>query len=191
MKPVAKPKTSPTALGFSLIELVVVIILLGILAVSVSTRFVGTDGFAELSYQSRLIASLRAMQTRAMYDTRPATQANPSGYCFRINFSKAPAAFGPPSLNYGNADGSATCNNTIDHANAQSLGTSIDEMADKNVAFESLSDGANTIDYIGFDNLGRPLTMGGNCSAGSKLTLQGEQSVAVCIAAQGYIYACQ
>ena len=190
MMPVTKPKTLPTALGFSLIELVVVIILLGILAVSVGTRFVGTDGFAELSYQSRLISSLRTMQARAMHDTRPATPANPSGYCFQINFSTTPPAFGAPSLRYGDADGSPTCSSAIDFANAQYLGTGSGEMEDKNVAIVTLDDNGNTFDYLGFDSLGRPLTNVGQCSSGCRVELSGEQTVAVCIAAQGYIYAC-
>ena len=190
MMPFTKPKTLPTALGFSLIELVVVIILLGILAVSVGTRFVGTDGFAELSYQSRLISSLRTMQARAMHDTRPATPANPSGYCFQINFSTTLPAFGAPSLRYGDADGSPTCSSAIDFANAQYLGTGSGEMEDKNVAIVTLDDNGNTFEYLRFDSLGRPLTNVGQCSSGCRVELSGEQTVAVCIAAQGYIYAC-
>jgi MSHA pilin protein MshC len=176
--------------GFSLIELITVIILLGIVAVSVGSRFVGSDGFAEYVYQSRLISALRVMQTRAMYDTRPATVANPTGYCFQINFSSSPAAFGPPTLNYAAADGSPTCSTTIDYSSSLHLGTTVSEMADKNVAFVAFTDGANSIDYIRFDNLGRPLTSVGKCTAGCQLELQGEQSISVCIKAQGYIYAC-
>jgi MSHA pilin protein MshC len=176
--------------GFSLIELITVIVLIGILAVSVGSRFVGTDGFAEFSYQSRLISSLRAMQTKAMFDTRPATVANPSGYCYQINFSQAPAAFGPPSLNYAAADGSATCSTTINFTSAHHLATTNSEMADNKVSFLSLSDGSSTIDYIGFDSLGRPLTDVANCNTVCKVEFRGEQSTAVCIAAQGFIYAC-
>jgi MSHA pilin protein MshC len=177
--------------GFSLIELIVVIVLLGILAVSVGSRFVGTGGYAEYSYQSRLISSLRAMQVRAMHDTRSATVANPSGYCFQVNFSLAPAAFGPPTLNYGNADGSATCSTAIDFTSSAHLGTASNELADNNVSIVALLDGSNSINYIGFDNLGRPLTSAGKCTAGCQLTFKGEQNVSVCIATQGYIYVCQ
>ncbi|KXI30110.1 prepilin-type N-terminal cleavage/methylation domain-containing protein [Paraglaciecola hydrolytica] len=176
--------------GFSLIELIIVIVLIGILAVTVGSRMVGTNGFAEFSYQSRLIASLRTMQTRAMYDTRPATPTNPSGYCFKINFINSPAAFGPPSLNYAAADGSATCAANIDHLGAPHLATTSSEMADNKVQFTSINDGADPITYLRFDNLGHPLSSAGQCAGGCKIELSGEQIAAVCIAAQGYIYAC-
>lgn len=176
--------------GFSLIELIVVIILIGILAVSVGSRFVGTDGFAELTYQSRLISSLRAIQTRAMYDTRPPTVTNPSGYCFQINFRDSPAAFGPPTLDYTAANGSATCSTTINFTTSQHLSTTNSEMADNKVSLVELLDGVDSIVYIGFDDLGRPLTSANNCSADCQITFKGEQSARVCIKSQGYIYAC-
>ena len=179
-----------TVRGFSLIELVTVLVLIGILAVSLGGRFIGSDGFAEFSYQSRLISSLRNMQARAMHDTRPATLVNPSGYCFQINFIMTPAAFGPPSLDYSAADGSATCNSSIDFANARYLGTSATEMTDKNVGIITLDDNGNSFDYVGFDSLGRPLTNVGQCSNDCRVELRGEQSAAVCIGAQGFIYAC-
>lgn len=169
--------------GFSLIELIIVIVLLGILAVTVSSRFSGTQGFAELSYQSRIVSSLRTMQTKAMQDTR-------SGFCFKLNFVSSPAAFGPPTLQYNTADSGASCGNNIDYNLADSLSTSAAEMTAQGVAISAITDGSTAITAIGFDNLGRPLSSATNCNSGCRIELTAEQVVAVCIARQGFIHAC-
>jgi MSHA pilin protein MshC len=169
--------------GFSLVELIIVIVLLGILAVSVGSRFVGSQGFAELAYQSKLVSSLRAMQTRAMHDTRP-------GFCFLVNFVQSPPAFGPPSLQYNTNNSSASCTNNIDYSRADSVATTLTEMSEQQVVISAVKDGTMAITSIGFDNLGRPLTSANNCVSGCRIELTGEQVVAVCVAVQGFIYAC-
>ena len=169
------------ASGFTLLELIIVIIILGILSVSVSTRFGGTSGFAEYTYQARLISSLRNMQQRAMQDTR-------QGYCFQINFATSPAAFGPPTLSYNPATPSATCSTAIDHTGADYLTTSVSEMSDESVVFGSLP-----FNYIGFDNLGRPITDDAgspNCASGCQVDFVAQDTASVCIESEGYIHVC-
>ena len=169
--------------GFTLLELLLMIIIIGILAVSLGSRFIGSGGYAEYTYQARLIASLRNMQQRAMQDTRP-------DYCFKINFSpsSSPAAFGPPTMSYNPGLASDTCSDTIDHANPDYLSTSANEMNDEGVTF-----GALPFTYIGFDDLGRPLTdnlSSANCVAACQVDFVGEQTVSVCVESQGYIHVC-
>ncbi|MFT4939347.1 MAG: MSHA pilin protein MshC [Paraglaciecola sp.] len=167
--------------GFTLIELIVVIIILGILAVSVFTRFDGTSGYAEYTYQARLISSLRNMQQRAMQDTR-------KDFCFQINFSSSPVAFGPPSLSYNPGDATATCSTSIDHSNPDYLSTSASEMSDEGVVFGSLP-----FNFIGFDSLGRPLTeniASPNCGSGCQVDFVAQETVSVCIESEGYIHVC-
>lgn len=167
--------------GFTLLELIIVIIILGILSVSVSTRFGGTSGFAEYTYQARLISSLRNMQLRAMQDTR-------QNYCFQINFSNSPAAFGPPTLSYNPGTPSDTCSTAIDHTGPEYLATSASEMSDESVVFGSLP-----FNYIGFDNLGRPVTddlSSVNCSAGCQVDFVAQETASVCIESEGYIHVC-
>ncbi|ARN73587.1 pilus assembly FimT family protein [Oceanicoccus sagamiensis] len=54
--------------GFSLIELVTVILLLGIVATVVLPRFSSRDGFVEYAARDQWISSFRFAQQRAMYD---------------------------------------------------------------------------------------------------------------------------
>jgi MSHA pilin protein MshC len=171
--------------GFTLIELIIVIILISILSISVFSRFSGTSGFAEYTYQARLVSALRNMQTRAMHDNR-------DGYCFKINFDSTDAAFGPPILDYtsgtpGTVD--ATCSNSIDFNNPDYLTTSTTEMSAEGVGLSTQP----TFNFIDFDSLGRPIDSDDalTCNARCKITLTGESSVSVCIESQGYIHACE
>jgi MSHA pilin protein MshC len=172
-----------TQRGFSLLELIIMIVLLGILAVTIGSRFNGTRGFAEFAYQSKLVSSLRTMQTRGMQDTR-------RGFCFKLNFTTLPSAFGPPTTQYNTSDSSASCANTVDYGLANSLSTSATEMLEQNITISSVLDATTAITAIGFDNLGRPLTSANNCSSGCRIELSGEQVVAVCVEAQGFIHVC-
>ncbi|RUO62432.1 hypothetical protein CWI71_03055 [Pseudidiomarina insulisalsae] len=54
--------------GFSVIELIIVIILLGILAVTAVPAFLSRDGIAEQRIQQELLSALRLSQERAMQD---------------------------------------------------------------------------------------------------------------------------
>lgn len=53
-------------LGFTIIELIVVILILGIMAVSVVPKFFNSTGFQEYTYQAEVITKLRSIQLRAM-----------------------------------------------------------------------------------------------------------------------------
>lgn len=170
--------------GFTLVELVVIIMLIGTLAVSVFSRISGSSGYAEFTYQARLISTLRNMQTRAMFDTRP-------NYCFQINLQTSPPAFGPPTLSYTSGDASDTCATSIDFTNPDYLATTNVEMDSAEVNLSTIGDTSLTFNQMGFDNLGRPVTNGPTCESTCRIELTGEQTAAVCIESQGYIHACE
>lgn len=58
-----------TSYGFTLIELIIVIILLGILSATALPRFMGKAGVEEVTVQDQFIALLRLNQTQAMQNT--------------------------------------------------------------------------------------------------------------------------
>lgn len=87
--------------GFTVIELIIVIVILGILSVFAAPRFLGTGGIDEVTARGELTALLREVQQRAMQDT-----ANP---CYGVEldnavgearfFSPAECAIPAPQLN--------------------------------------------------------------------------------------------
>lgn len=168
--------------GFTLVELVVIIVLLGALAVFVTPRLQGSGGMSEYVYQDRLISSLRTIQQRAMNDTR-------SGYCFQVNLNTASSSsFGPPTLDYSAGNQTATCETTITaSSDAEYLVATSDEMLAEGVSI-SFAD-MTTSKSIGFDSSGCPIS-GASCSTDFRIELTGETSVFVCVESQGYIHAC-
>lgn len=160
-------------------ELIVVIVLLGILAVSVAPRIQSSGSVVEYTYQSRLISSLRSMQQRAMNDTR-------SGFCFQVNvFAGSNSYFGPPTLDYANSNKANTCLTSVDTSEeADHMTASVDEMATDGV---TITAGGGT---IAFNSMGCPDTGAGFCANSTRVEFQGETTVAVCVESQGYIHAC-
>ncbi len=55
--------------GFTLIELIIIVILLGIISVTALPRFLGKSGVEETTVQDQMISVLRRMQTQAMQRT--------------------------------------------------------------------------------------------------------------------------
>lgn len=170
--------------GFTLVELITVIIVVGVVAVTATSRFIGSDGIAEYTYQNRLVSTLRNMQQRAMNDTR-------QGICYRINInsgSVAPA-FGPPTDNFLQANSAVTCSSIIDPS-IDLLSTSLTEIADNNIQLIALDGSLTTLQFIAFSSLGKPLTNESNCTNGCRITFQGSATTSVCVESEGYIHAC-
>ena len=69
--------------GFTLVELVATIIIIGILTVSVGPKFFNRSGFSEYALQDQIISMLRFAQQQAMYDH--------SGLCYGVVFEGTPA----------------------------------------------------------------------------------------------------
>lgn len=76
----SKALNSKRAAGFTLVELVIVIIILGILSVTVAPKFFSSKGFSEYAYRADVIAKLRLIQTRAMQQV--------NDRCHRVNITE-------------------------------------------------------------------------------------------------------
>ncbi len=172
--------------GFTLVELVTVVMVLGILALTISPRFADTTGFAEYALQKRLMSSLRNIQLKAMYDTR-------SDFCYKINVvtgSSSAASFSPSTTNYLPGNNIASCGTDLDATGPSFLRSNAGEINAEGIAFSAL-DNATAITYVQFDSVGRAYTSAGTCAAGCTFTFTGQSAAKVCIADQGYVYACE
>lgn len=65
-----------TSTGFTLIELIIVVVLLGIVSATALPRFMGKAGVEEVTVRDQLIAGLRLSQTRAMQNTNTPLSLN-------------------------------------------------------------------------------------------------------------------
>lgn len=146
--------------GFTLIELVMVIIIMGILAVTVLPKFFGSNGFEEYAYRTEVISTLRAVQQKAMQDTANCYQIVVTAKVIQENTNGCQI---PP----------ATSNTEI------LVSVIID--ADHDVSF-------NNNLYFSFTDLGQPVNA--NIEESDVIiTISGEKTLEVMINSEGYIYA--
>lgn len=149
--------------GFTLIELIIVIIILGILSVTVVPKFFTSKGFSEYAYRTDVIAKLRLIQTKAMQQTDFDAR-----FCHRVlvNTKK----LGAPE----DCDASPNFSNQW-----QDSATRLQIDTNDNITFST-----NIVDNtFTFDSMGRP-----SCSS-CIITISGAQSVSVKIEPEGYIHA--
>lgn len=172
--------------GFTLLELITVLVILGVLATVVATRFQDDTGYTEYTAQQRLIAALRHTQMQAMQDTR-------TGFCHRMVFAYgANDGFGPATATYNPGDQGASCTTTIDVTAPPNLQANASELSAKGVTLSSFEGFGASVSFIGFDDVGGVLTNNFNCELfpPCRITFTGESQAAVCVENSGYIYAC-
>ncbi|MBE4581406.1 GspH/FimT family pseudopilin [Vibrio navarrensis] len=155
--------------GFTLVELIVVILLLGIISVYAASRFSGRASFSTITTQSELLASLRLVQSRAMQR---------SGYCNRWLLSATEAKQVSPSRLAG------ACDNSQFNAND----ASVVNAADSDVSLSLSNDAGNN--YLDFDALGRAAQCQSAICTVTLSNTQNGETRQICINTQGYIYGC-
>lgn len=163
--------------GFTLVELVTVIILIGILAVSVLPKFDGSASFEAYTYRAQLISALRLTQQRAMQQTNSA--GNVAGnYCHHIVIEAK--RYGVPERM------SPDCTTTTFASNWKPDLTGVEVESRYHVTFDI--DG--NIGRIGFDDMGRP-TADSDCANGCLINITQtdiNETVQIKIESQGYIH---
>lgn len=150
--------------GFTLVELITVILLLGILAVSVGPRIFGGSGVGESVLSAQLVSLLRNEQTYAMQDV-----INP---CYGVSFAASKIV--------PNRCGKSLSGDQL---------TAFDGI---NISVSTVLAGGNQ--GFRFNGLGCPVTLNHEndkqtCaqSADVQVTLRGSQVQHVCVQSQGYI----
>lgn len=155
-------------LGFTLVELIVIILLLGILSAYAASRYSGTSSLAALTSQQEILASLRLTQNRAMQRT---------GFCNRWVLTANQA--GPVSTNQ------SVANCAEQGFEQQDAGFFDAKLNGVNLAM--VTETGQT--YLDFDSLGRVAQCGTEVCTISIFSATDQRQV--CINREGYIYACE
>jgi MSHA pilin protein MshC len=167
--PINKPRIRIVSIrnkGFTIIELILVIILMGILAVTVAPKMFNSEGFQEYAYQAEVITTLRNIQLKAMQQTD-------DGICHEVTITSKLL------------DITSICNNPTKAQTDQ-------EKEWRYVPHVQIEDGHNVLFQVSgvttnfsFDSLGRPV----GCSTPCQIILQGTDNVIVQIESEGFIHA--
>jgi MSHA pilin protein MshC len=158
--------------GFTLLELIIVIIILGILSVTVAPKFFTVKGFSAYGYRTDVIAKLRLIQIKAMQQTQATPEDTSQGnnnYCHRVLLTNK--KLGTPDV----------CDDTPSFASTWQDSATKVKIADQDEV--TLSSNITGNSFI-FDSMGRP-----SCVAPCIITINGEQTISVQIESEGYIHA--
>ena len=154
--------------GFTLVELVVVIIIASILGVAAFSRLQDNSGFAAYNLRNQTIALLRDAQLRSMQDTR-----DTHSFGVSIDISSPSIAL-------------ATSYTGFTPQNHQLISSTSFTEDGITLSLQNLATSAAlSISSIEFSDLGHP-----NISDGVRMNFIGVQTVSICIESQGYIHAC-
>ncbi|XQW85552.1 prepilin-type N-terminal cleavage/methylation domain-containing protein [Thalassotalea piscium] len=175
-----KRQTTLLSKGFTLIELIVVIIILGIVSVTVAPKFFSSNGFEQVTYRNEIVSTLRAIQLRTMQQTS-------GNYCHLISVSSYAIGLNKTDTNNPlNCDLSALEDDTKDEF-SKNTSVAIEDKHKPNVNF-SVNGLANV---FGFDQLGRIINSSGNrvnCNP-CQIVITGSETLIVKIENEGYIHA--
>ncbi|MCK6262268.1 type II secretion system GspH family protein [Vibrio sp. ZSDE26] len=159
--------------GFTLVELIVVILLIAIVSVYAGTRYLGVSSFSAFTAQEQIISVIRQVQVNRI-------QTNISDiytYCNDV---------GNPDLQElclrSRVTANSSCVGSSSGCSSSDSTTRSDVVTADKVSFSTTP----PLSTITFDLLGNPL---GSASGGVSILITAGQSAAnVCINPQGYVY---
>ncbi|MEW6997616.1 prepilin-type N-terminal cleavage/methylation domain-containing protein [Colwelliaceae bacterium BS250] len=149
-------------LGFTLIELVVVILIIAILAITAAPKFIGVNNFDSFAYRDQMVSSLRLMQQQAMQQTN-------SNSCHQIIIA---------NKSYGRSS-DCTAPTLIVGWQDDNTGFSVPDSS--TVTINSVSTSTLT-----FDSWGRAQ----ECASQCVIEFNNADTAQLCIEVEGYIHAC-
>ena len=170
------------ARGFTLIELVTVIILLGILAVAVLPKFDGTASYEAHTHRAQLISALRLTQQRAMQQTDTG-----DGYCHQLIFDddSSFSRYGVPDRKDCAV---TTFSGLVPEWEPDATGFEVDSKYQVSFAIH----GKTNPSAIAFDSMGRPVSnanIANNCAGGCIINVQSSiETLKIQIESEGYIH---
>ncbi len=163
--------------GFTLIELIVVILLIAILGVTAASRFQSDDGFTEASWQKRILSAARNIQQQAMQNSLP-------GVCHRLLFDLVNGAYGPPAR-------ANSCATSIDFSRDNFLHSGPGGVAADGLILTGRDNNGSLLTILGFNHLGQPVGADGVtrvCLSGCEIRIIGESTRRVCIEPEGFLH---
>ncbi|PQJ88267.1 prepilin-type N-terminal cleavage/methylation domain-containing protein [Aliivibrio sifiae] len=170
--------------GFTLVELVVVIVILAIIAIYTSSKYMGASRFSSTAAQEQVVSILRQVQIAAMQTNAP----DNSDSCRSILMTTS--KFGVSQSCQSQGMSSAALSDYSKDTDQQQL-----ELIKLSYAFNSIS---GAVSELSFDLLGRPITKvtssvsSSLCTASDcRITIttpSSNESRSVCINSEGFIY---
>lgn len=157
--------------GFTLIELIVTIIILGILSVTVVPRMFASNGFEPYAYRTEVISTLRNIQLRAMQQT------DDTPICRQVKISSDKKILGLLATKTANPNNCDT-SQWFDAVPGETTSVKVDD--DHSITFSYSDTGV-----FSFDQMGRPV----GCAAPCEIYIEGEETLTITIEAEGYIHA--
>jgi len=155
--------------GFTLIELVIIIILIGIIAVVVAPKLGDVTTTKASSFRDKLKADIRYAQNLAMSQNRR----------YRVYFNTAPAP-NPGYAVVNDANGNGTWGEAgeiaMDPAGGGNLSVTLNAGQYAGISITAVGFAGN---YVEFDSLGRPYDSGGLLAVSQSVTVTGGSSVTV------------
>ena len=149
--------------GFTLVELIITILVIGVLAVTAAPRFLGDDTEEAIALRDQALQVVRNIQLRAMQNFQDTS-------CVKIT-----ATIIAPPAGHDCSNSLSTTFDADQVVNASSTG----------ITFQTADENGDSFSQIQFDGFGRPR----NISCFTACTIQ-INAFAVCLQSEGAVYAC-